>query len=272
MAPPPAQRKRRGRGRVVMLVDNKVEGDSRVQKQARSMAERGWDVVLLGKSPDNKEHRWRLGDARVRLVPVPMTLAKRRYEFRRAPLRSPLAYPPGRMSKYAKQKALARRAEVHTERLALADRVANGSALDRPAAAGQGARQPGAGEGAGRPGRAAHRPHRGARRAPGPDGLAAGPVHHVVLAEDDGQARVAPARPEPVGLGAGDGAGDRRAEARPDPRQRLPHARRGRPRQDAGPRRGPADGAGVGRPRLPARHQPVEQPPPVAQGDDRARA
>jgi hypothetical protein len=112
-----------------MLVDNKVEGDSRVQKQARSMADRGWDVVLLGKSPDNKEHRWTLGDARVRLVPVPMTLAKRRYEFRRAPLRSPLADPPGRMSKYARQKALARKAEVRTQRLALADRMANGSSL-----------------------------------------------------------------------------------------------------------------------------------------------
>ena len=111
-----------------MLVDNKVEGDSRVQKEARSMAERGWDVVLLGKSPDNKEHRWRLGDARVRLVPVPMVLAKRRYEFRRAPLRSPLAYPPGRMAKYAKQRALARRAEVRTERLALADEAARGGA------------------------------------------------------------------------------------------------------------------------------------------------
>jgi glycosyltransferase involved in cell wall biosynthesis len=109
-----------------MLVDNKVEGDSRVQKEARSMAERGWDVVLLGKSPDNKEHRWRLGDARVRLIPVPMVLAKRRYEFRRAPLRSPLAYPPGRMSKYATQKALARRAEVRTERLALADELSRG--------------------------------------------------------------------------------------------------------------------------------------------------
>ena len=110
-----------------MLVDNKVEGDSRVQKEARSMADRGWDVVLLGKSPDNKEHRWRLGEARVRLVPVPMVLAKRRYEFRRAPLRSPLAYPPGRMAKYARRKALARRAEVRTQRLALAAELAEGA-------------------------------------------------------------------------------------------------------------------------------------------------
>ena len=39
------------RGRVVMLVDNGVEGDSRVQKAARSAAEAGWEVVLLGRSP-----------------------------------------------------------------------------------------------------------------------------------------------------------------------------------------------------------------------------
>ena len=38
-------------GRVVMLVDNGVEGDSRAQKSARSAAEVGWDVTLLGCSP-----------------------------------------------------------------------------------------------------------------------------------------------------------------------------------------------------------------------------
>jgi glycogen synthase len=123
---PARKRRGRGRGRVVMLVDNGVEGDSRVQKQARSMAERGWDVVLLGKSPDNKEHRWRLGEARVRLVPVSLPLAKRRYEFRRAPLRSPLAYAPGRMAKYAERKALARREEARTMRAALDAKLAEG--------------------------------------------------------------------------------------------------------------------------------------------------
>ncbi len=57
-------------GRVVMLVDNGVEGDSRVQKAARSAAEHGWDVTLLGCSPDEGERRWCLGDARVRLLPM----------------------------------------------------------------------------------------------------------------------------------------------------------------------------------------------------------
>ena len=122
----PQGRERTGRGRVVMLVDNKVEGDSRVQKEAGSAAARGWDVVLLGRSPDREVHRWKIGDARVRLVPVPMPLAKRRYEYRRAPLRSPLAFPEGRLAGYAKQKARARRAEARTMRAALEQQLADG--------------------------------------------------------------------------------------------------------------------------------------------------
>lgn len=55
--------------KIAMLVDNAVEGDSRVQKSARSAAEAGWDVTLLGCSPDGTERRWRLGTAQVRLLP-----------------------------------------------------------------------------------------------------------------------------------------------------------------------------------------------------------
>ncbi|MEE6261235.1 glycosyltransferase family 4 protein [Plantactinospora sonchi] len=54
-----------------MLVDNGVEGDSRVQKTARSAAEAGWDVTLLGCSPTDREQRWWLGPALVRLLPMP---------------------------------------------------------------------------------------------------------------------------------------------------------------------------------------------------------
>lgn len=45
------------RGRVVMLVDNGVIGDSRVQKAARSAADAGWDVVLLGRAPAGGSRR-----------------------------------------------------------------------------------------------------------------------------------------------------------------------------------------------------------------------
>jgi glycosyltransferase involved in cell wall biosynthesis len=57
-------------GRVVMLVDNAVEGDSRVQKTARSAADAGWDVTLLGVSPTGAPQHWRLGAAEVRLLPM----------------------------------------------------------------------------------------------------------------------------------------------------------------------------------------------------------
>ncbi|MEU3193944.1 glycosyl transferase family 1, partial [Streptomyces sp. NPDC006992] len=57
-----------------MLVCNGVEGDSRVQKTARSAAAAGWDVVLLGRSPDGRPASWRLGGAQVRLLPVPTPL------------------------------------------------------------------------------------------------------------------------------------------------------------------------------------------------------
>src|SRR4051794_7842687 len=60
----------RGRGRVVMLVDNGVEGDSRGQKTARSAADAGWDVVLLGLAPHGVPRQWQLGEAQVRLLPL----------------------------------------------------------------------------------------------------------------------------------------------------------------------------------------------------------
>ncbi|MFF0659297.1 glycosyltransferase [Micromonospora tulbaghiae] len=56
--------------RVVMLVDNAVEGDSRVQKAARSAADAGWDVTLIGCAHVDAERRWQLGDAEVRVLPL----------------------------------------------------------------------------------------------------------------------------------------------------------------------------------------------------------
>lgn len=121
---------RGSRGRVVMLADNGVNGDSRVQKAARSAAEAGWDVVLLGRSPDKEEHTWRLGEAEVRLIPVPGPLFRRRHEYRRAPLRSPLAYPSGPLAAYRKQRLKAWRAELYQRNAALT--VAAGEGGPRP--------------------------------------------------------------------------------------------------------------------------------------------
>lgn len=109
------------RGRVVMIVDNNITFDGRVQKQARSMAECGWEVVLLGRNTDKiAANRWKLGDADVRLVSMPVPLAERRDRLRRAPLRSPFAYPPGKLAAYKSQLARARIVDLAFQREALA--------------------------------------------------------------------------------------------------------------------------------------------------------
>ncbi|WP_319458450.1 glycosyltransferase family 4 protein [Micromonospora sp. RTP1Z1] len=106
-----------------MLVDNGVNGDSRVQKAARSAAEAGWEVVLLGRSPGSLPQTWQLGRAEVRLLAMPAPLARRRHEFRRAWLRWPLAYPPSGIAAHRQQSVKAWRADlaVRAAQLAVAD-------------------------------------------------------------------------------------------------------------------------------------------------------
>ncbi|MGI5212433.1 glycosyltransferase [Plantactinospora sp. CA-290183] len=106
-----------------MLVDNGVNGDSRVQKQARSAAEAGWDVILLGRAPGGQPQSWRLGRAQVRLLPMPEPLFRRRHQFRRAWLRWPLAYPPNGIAEHRAQQVAAWRADLRV-RGALLDRAA----------------------------------------------------------------------------------------------------------------------------------------------------
>ncbi|WP_405425494.1 glycosyltransferase family 4 protein [Micromonospora sp. NBC_00617] len=119
------------RGRVVMLVDNRVNGDSRVQKAARSAADAGWEVILLGKSPVTEPQSWRLGDAEVRLLPMPDPLARRRHEFRRAWLRWPLAYPPNGIAAHRAQwvKAWREDLRVREAQLTLAARAGTATRL-----------------------------------------------------------------------------------------------------------------------------------------------
>jgi glycogen(starch) synthase len=78
--------------RVVMLVDNAVDGDSRVQKVAVAAAAAGYDVTLLGVAKGGRPATWRLGDAEVRLLKMPLHLDARPYLFRRPWFRGPLAY------------------------------------------------------------------------------------------------------------------------------------------------------------------------------------
>ncbi|MGL4174371.1 MAG: glycosyltransferase [Actinomycetota bacterium] len=79
-------------GRVVMIVDNVIDGDSRVQKTAVSIADAGWDVTLIGRSATGRRQDSTLGRAAVIKLPMPYALHGYR---RRAPgrsLRWPLAY------------------------------------------------------------------------------------------------------------------------------------------------------------------------------------
>ena len=79
----------RSRGRIVMLADNSVTLDSRVQKQARSAAARGWNVTLLGCQRGRGRTTWKLGKAKVQLIEVGKDLAQQRHLLRGGHLRSP---------------------------------------------------------------------------------------------------------------------------------------------------------------------------------------
>jgi glycosyltransferase involved in cell wall biosynthesis len=116
-----------------MLVDNGVHGDSRVQKSARSMADAGWHVTLLGiKGANATEAEWKLGEATVRLVPVPLTLSTPYNQIRRSWLRRPFAYPPGRLAGYRVQLGKGRQADIRAARARIAARrrAGHGRATD----------------------------------------------------------------------------------------------------------------------------------------------
>jgi glycosyltransferase involved in cell wall biosynthesis len=118
------------RGRVVMLVDNTVTGDSRVQKVATSAAAAGWEVTLIGRSPTTGRAYHRLGGAVVRLVPMPQPPHHWRHELRRAWLRAPWAYPPTGIAELRTRTVKAwradlrvRRAQLDLDRRATPDRI-----------------------------------------------------------------------------------------------------------------------------------------------------
>jgi glycosyltransferase involved in cell wall biosynthesis len=99
-----------------MLVDNSVTNDSRVQKQARSAAELGWDVVLIGKSTSGKVERFKLGDAKVRLLPVDNAMSVRRYQLRSGLLRGSLAYKNKRTARFRERQAQVRAQDARMRR------------------------------------------------------------------------------------------------------------------------------------------------------------
>jgi glycosyltransferase involved in cell wall biosynthesis len=101
-----------------MLVDNGVRGDSRVQKEAASAASAGWDVILLGRSTTDQPETWTIGEAQVRLIPMPEHLGKRVHEYRRSWMR-PLAYPPTGIGPHRAHRVKAWQADITARRAAL---------------------------------------------------------------------------------------------------------------------------------------------------------
>lgn len=79
--------RRASRPRVVSLVSNKVQGDSRVQKVAASLADFGYESLLIGRHPDGGRDHYMQGGALVVRLPVP--LRSKEYE-RDSPPRTPL--------------------------------------------------------------------------------------------------------------------------------------------------------------------------------------
>ncbi|MFE9377442.1 glycosyltransferase family 4 protein [Streptomyces sp. NPDC006855] len=79
-------------GRVVMLVDNTIDGDSRVQKSARAMAEAGWEVHLIGRAPSSGSDSYLIGDARIHRLPLRRLPPRKTLRRRMSRLRYPLAY------------------------------------------------------------------------------------------------------------------------------------------------------------------------------------
>ncbi len=79
---------------VVMLVDNAIVGDSRVQKEAMAIAARGWKVTLVGRRPRAQDpENGRFLGVRARFAYVaPLAGSGARLD-RTTLLRSPLAYP-----------------------------------------------------------------------------------------------------------------------------------------------------------------------------------
>lgn len=100
------------RGTVVMLVDNAVDGDSRVQKAARSAAAAGWDVTLIGVcAPSARKVAWKIGDAQVKLVPTRRPLFTHHSKLRWSP-RRPLAYSSTALAANRRQTVAARAGDV----------------------------------------------------------------------------------------------------------------------------------------------------------------
>ncbi|MDI2132267.1 glycosyltransferase family 4 protein [Yinghuangia seranimata] len=127
------------RRRAVMVVGNFVDGDSRVQKTARSVAEAGWDVVLLGRARGVTREEYAIGPARVIRLPLRMTAQTFRRDHPPRGVAGRLGYRSGEQARMRVDARRALRADLAVERrlaeldgdLAARLRVTGLTAVDR---------------------------------------------------------------------------------------------------------------------------------------------
>lgn len=100
------------RGRVVMLVHSPVGPDSRVTKQARSVSERGWEVVLL--APAKVDYPVDIGTAQIQVVNLGTSLRPQRSVQRTHRFRDPLAYASGVKARYLVRQSTASLVDLRT--------------------------------------------------------------------------------------------------------------------------------------------------------------
>ena len=114
--------------RVVMLVGNFVDGDSRVQKEARYAAAAGWDTYLVGRSPSGRREEYALGGATVVRAAETMTATRYRASHpHRRGLRGLSAYRSAELSRARHQRQRLRQRDLVADRELVARRVADGA-------------------------------------------------------------------------------------------------------------------------------------------------
>lgn len=110
-----------------MLVGNFIDGDSRVQKEARSAAEAGWDTYLIGRSPTGRREEYPLGAATVVRAAEGMAATRYRAAHPRRRLTGVIAYSSQELSKVKHQRQRLRQLDLAVERDLVQRKLADGA-------------------------------------------------------------------------------------------------------------------------------------------------
>lgn len=110
-----------------MLVGNFIDGDSRVQKEARSAAGAGWETFLVGRSPSGLREEYRLGGATVVRAAEVMTATRYRSSHPRRGVGGIFAYRSREVSKVKHRRQRMRQENRAIERERLEQQLASGS-------------------------------------------------------------------------------------------------------------------------------------------------